>query len=354
MENKRITRQTDGDTLRVGRWRKTAAVVLGAILIVLLTYSWLNRGEVARLAKDTRVVVRFPTTAINRLTPDKIEEQFPIQETAGKLEVTGESNAVGHVAIHVQQHHEQNRSDDAIILVEVTGKTDNDLVGRQSQVKIVGDGRGTFTAVKRIHFDGLTFEAEGAAVVEADHETEIVEIEPASDSPLKGAARLLASRKARAALPELNAIAAGRIREIVGQRVDELVAATLKELNQINRFEETVDRLHPNLKRWRIAVAAQKGFVEAALVPQGGQRPKLPAAAPSSVEVWMRLTRAQRTGMNLMTHWRQSHRLFRSFLPEDDAQRIADELTVAEVDDWTRLRIGMRALDRKVAHDPAM
>lgn len=320
----------------------TAACVLGACGVVWFVY---DRAETTRLARDTRVVVRFPESVIDRLTADEIEEQFPIDETAGELEVTGTAHAVGRVSIRIEPHPELQRADDAMILVRVEGETEGDLIGLKSPVKITGDGQGTFEAGKRVHFDGRLFTAEGETTVDATHETDIVEIEPLPGTPLRGAVRLLASRNARAALPELNALAVGRIEELVRKRVDELIGDTIEELNRLNRFDETVARLHPDLEQWRIAVGAGDGFVQASLVPEGGRVPALPASKPTTLEVWLRLSHTQRSGLELVAQWRQSHRLFRDFVPEQQARRVAQELAIADIEDWTCLRIGSRALD---------
>lgn len=327
------------------RWPWTwiaAACVLGACGVVWFVY---DRAETTRLGRDTRVVVRFPESVIDRLTADEIEEQFPIEETAGQLEVTGTAHAVGKVSIEIRPHEEPARLNDALILVRVEGKTDNELIGVKSPVRIIGDGQGTFEAGKRVHFDGRLFTAEGETTVDATHETDIVEIEPLPGTPLRGAVRLLASRNARAALPDLNALAVGRIEELVRKRVDELIGDTIEELNRLNRFEETVARLHPDLEQWRIAVGAHDGFVQASLVPEGGRVPALPASQPATLEVWLRLSHAQRGGLKLVAQWRQSHRLFRDFVPERQAHRVAEELVITDVEDWTRLQIGSRALD---------
>jgi hypothetical protein len=304
-----------------------------------------DRAETNRLARDTRVVVRVPASVVDRLTADEIVEQFPIDETAGELQVTGTANAVGRVSIEIRPREEPDRPDEATILVRVEGETDNDLIGLKSSVKIIGDGQGTFEAGKRVHFDGRLFTAERETTVAATHEMEIVEIEPAAGTPLRGAVRLLASRNARAALPDLNALAAGRIEELVRKRVDELIAETTEKLNRLNRFDETVARLHPDSERWRIAVGARDGFVQAALVPEGGRAPALPISEPTTLEVWMRLTGTQRRGLNLANQWRQSHRLFGGFVAEEQSRRLADELVIVNRDDWTCLLIGARGLD---------
>jgi hypothetical protein len=333
------------------RWQIGVAIAL--LVLLVLGWALVDRRETRRLGENTRIVVRFPAAAIDQLAPHRIEEQIPIDEVAGKLEVTGTANAIGHVQVEIHPHAEPGQADDAMILVQVTGETDNQLIGRQSQVKIVGDGRGTFRAFKRVHFDGLSFDAGEETHVEATHETDIVEIEPEQGVPLQGAVRLMASRKARAALPQLNAIAAGRIEEIVRSRMDELVNETVQKLNQINRLDDTVARLHPKSDQWRIAVAARDGFVQAALVPAGGRTPQLPEKECPAVEVWMRLTRTQRTGINLISQWKQSHRLYRRFVSDEQADRLADEATVANVDGWTRIQIGLQSLDRRTTSTPS-
>lgn len=327
------------------RWLRTSVAVICVLVVAAVGWFVYDRAERSRLARDTRVVVLIPESVVDRLTADEIEEQFPIDETAGELEVTGTANAVGRVSIEIHPHAEPDRPDDAMIRVRVEGESDNELIGVKSPVKIIGDGQGTFEADKHIHFDGRLFTAEGETRVEATHETDIVEVEPLPGTPFRGAVRLLASRNARAALPELNALAARRIEELVRKRVDELIAETIEELNRLNRFDETVARLHPDSERWDIAVAARDGFVQAALVPEGGRSPTLPISEPTTLEVWLRLSRTQRRGLNLISQWRQSHRLFRTFVPEEQSRRLADEMIIVNRDGWTCLRIGARALD---------
>ncbi len=322
----------------------TLFIAVGLVAAGCAAWFLVDRKETNRLARDSRVVVRVPESVVDRLTPDEIREQYEIDESTGDMDVTGTADVVGRVSIEIEPHHEPEGHDDAMILVRVVGETDNDLIGVQSPIRILGDGRGEFEAVTEVHFDGRVFEASEDTQVDATHETEIVEVEPAPGTPLRGTVRLLASRKAREALPDLNALAAGRIEELVRERVDELVTGAVDELNRLNQFDETVARLHPDSDEWRIVVDSKDGYVQAALMPEGSSEPQVPTDEPKSLEVWMRLTRTQRTGLKLVSQWKQSHRLFKEFVPEEQARKIADDLTIATVGDWTRLRVGTRAL----------
>ncbi|MFG0335998.1 MAG: hypothetical protein ACF8TS_21780 [Maioricimonas sp. JB049] len=328
------------------RWAAVGVAVAGLGALGLMIA---DTHETSRLGRDTRVVVRFPETVIDQLTADEIHETFPIDEETETFHVTGTANAVGKVKIRIEPHAEPDRHDDALIRIEVTGTTDNDLVSVQSPVRVFGDGSGTFCARTRVHFDGFRFVPEDVIEVEATHETEIADVEPLPGTPLQGAVRLIASRKVRAALPEFNAIAAGKIEDKVRLRVRELVGEAASELNRLNRLDETFARLHPDSDRWNIAVAARDGYVQAALVPQGGRSPELPGGSPSTLEVWMRLTRSQGTMARLLNRWKQSHTLFRQFVSDEQARRLAEDAQIARIEGWTLLRIGSRMFERQTA-----
>ncbi|QDU37681.1 hypothetical protein Mal4_19970 [Maioricimonas rarisocia] len=328
------------------RWAALGIAVLG---LGALSWMIVDTRETNRLGRDTRVVVRFPETVIDQLTADEIHETFPIDEETETFHVTGTANAVGKVSIRIEPHAEPDSHDDALILIEVNGTTDNDLVSVQSPVRVLGDGTGTFRARTRVHFDGFKFVPEEAIEVEATHETEIADVEPLPGTPLGGAVRLIASRKARTALPEFNKIAAGKIEDKVRLRVRELVGEATSELNRLNRLDETFARLHPDSDRWQIAVTTRDGYVQAALVPHGGRSPDLPGGTPSSLEVWMRLTRSQGTLATLMSRWKQSHKLFRQFVPDEHARRLAEDAQIARIEGWTLLRIGSRIFERETA-----
>lgn len=329
--------------LKPARRRWWLPMVLAFVAIVgmsLVAWRIHDARESTTLARDTRIVVRVPDTVIDRLTDDEIREEFPIQESTGELEVTGTANAVGRVTIRIRRHAEPDRPDDAMVHVKVVGHTENHLVGHHAAAVIVGKGRGEFEARKQVHFDGFEFTTDEPATVEATHETEIVDIAPHTSSAMQGVVRLLASRRARSALPDLNRLASARIEETVQQRVDTLVEETVLELNRLNKFDETVAQLHPESERWRIDVDSRDGFVQAALVPEGGRAPELPERQPTALEVWMRLTRTQRTGLNLLSRWRESHDLFRRFVPEEVARQMPPDVRIANIEEWTRLQVG--------------
>jgi hypothetical protein len=334
------------------KWWLAGFVALVCIVgVSLLIWRRHDAQESTRLARDTRVVVRVPETVIDRLTADEIREEFPIEESTDELEVTGTARAAGQVTIRIERHEEHDRHDDAQVNIRVVGHTDNHLVGRHTAAVIIGAGRGEFEAHKQVHFDGLHFTADEPTIVEATHETEIVDVAPSTTSAIQGAVRLLASRRARAALPELNTLAAARIEETVQRRVDELVEEAVTELNRLNRLEETVARLHPDSERWHIDVDSRDGFVQAALVPEGGTAPRLPAEQPTALEVWIRLTQTQRTGLGVLAQWRESHRLFRRFVPEEVAGRMPQDVRMANIEGWTRLQIGPQEQRPQVAAD---
>jgi hypothetical protein len=330
-------------------WLSGILALIGITVVSGLAWRRQDAQESTRLARDTRIVVRVPETVIDRLTADEVREEFPIEESTDELKVTGTARAAGHVTIRIERHQEHDRHDDAMVNVKVVGHTDNHLVGHHTSAVIIGAGRGEFEAHKQVHFDGLEFTTTKPTTVEATHETEIVDVAPTTTSAIQGAVRLLASRRARSALPELNQLAAARIEETVQRRVDELVDEAVRELNRLNKLEETVARLHPDSEHWHIDVDSRDGFVQAALVPEGGTAPRLPAERPTAFEVWIRLTRTQRTGVNLVSQWNESHRLFRRYVPDEVAHQMPEDVRVASIEGWTRLQIGPQTGSPRIA-----
>jgi hypothetical protein len=335
--------QTRHEPTRRTWWPALLVALVCIVGVSALAWRIHDARETTRLESDTRIVVRIPETIIDQLTADEIHEEFPIEESTGELEVTGTARAVGRVTIRISRHAEQDRPDDAMVHVRVVGHTDNHLVGHHASAVIIGEGRGEFEAHKQVHFDGFRFTTVEQASVEATHETEIVDVAPTTTSAIQGAVRLLASRRARSSLPELNQLASSRIEQTVQERVDTLVEEAVEKLNRLNKLEETVARLHPDSESWRIDVDSRDGFVQAALVPDGARAPELSAERPTTLEVWMRLTRTQRTGLNLAGRWRESHDLFRRFVPDEVAHQIPQDVRIANVGGWTRLRLGPQA-----------
>ena len=330
-------------TLRRSRivWAAASAMTLlgGAVI-----WKAIERHEDRVLARNSRVVIRFPEEVIDDLTPQQVTEEFPINEEAAGMQVTGTAKAIGNVKVNIEEHVEPGGIDDALVTVKVTGTTDDDFTGENSLVTITADGQGTFEAEKTIHFNGLKFETEGDTEVSAQHEAEIVTVEPSEDTSWKGAVKLLATRRAKASLPQLNEIASERIKETVADRVDELVDETVDELNRINRFDGTVAALHPDSKNWRIGVRAGEDYLEAALVPEGARMPHISDTTPDSIELWVKLTRSQRLGLGLADRWGLSQTLLKSYLPSAQAAHIPDKLRITRVKDWTRFQVGLETL----------
>ena len=315
-------------------------LLLGAYVI------WHNieNSEQQTLARESRVVMRIPEDVIDKIAPNRVEEQFEIQETAAGMEVDGTSMAVGDVSVDIIPHSHSESQDihDALITVQVSGDVKNDFVGKNKLVKIVADGNAEFEATKVIHFDGLTFDPEEETTVKATHDTEILSVEPAKDASWRGAVKILATRRAKAAIPELNEIAIDRVKEIVGDRVDTMVNETVVDLNQINRFDSTVASLHPSAERWQIGVQAQDDFLVAALVPDDAKMPQLPVSQPKAIELWLKLSRSQRASLDLADRWGMSHSLLKRQLPEEHSNLLPPEMKISTIEDWTRFQVGLK------------
>lgn len=322
---------------------------VGAVVVTLLGAAaiWTSSDsrETARLSSDTRVVVRFPKTALAELMQSEIREEFAIHEQAGEMAVTGHAIATARVSLDIEADRLCETDNHAVLAVHVVGETEKNLIGRQSSVTVLGTGHGDFTATKRIHFDGHSFTIDERTDIEATHETQIDDVQTAVGGPF----RLLASRKARQAVPTVNEIAVTRIKERVVRRIEQIVADVLPKLNAANRLEEVIAWLHPLSEDWRLQVSSSSDVVEAALIPAGGQVPELPAADSDSVEVWMRLTPTQRLGVDLLTFGNQTHRFLSSMIPEEQARRLAEQLHIADINDWTRLEVAAAALNNRGA-----
>lgn len=317
--------------------------LLAVLIISAVVWMVVDRRERTRLARDARLVVRVPVSVVERLTDREIHQDFPIQEVHGEFTITGTAQATGRVSFQLEPHNGRSREEDVVITVRVQGTTENELLGRGTGVQIVGDGRGTFVATKPVCFDGRRFREKSQTEVVATHETDIIRLETLDGTPLEGATKFLASRRAREALPVLNKVAKQRIEETVRKVVDQTVADGLTRLNEVQRIDETLAHLHPNLQHWRVRVSATDEFLQAALIPEGASAPQLPKETPPTLEVWMKLTRSQRVGLRVLGEWRLAHRLFRRFVPPERAARIRDDVSFADVGDWTRLRIAERA-----------
>jgi hypothetical protein len=322
---------------------------VGAVLVTLLgaaaIWTSSDSSEVARLSADTRVVVRFPKAALADLLQQGIREEFVIQEQAGEMEVTGQAIATARVALDIESDQARETEKHAVLAVHVAGETVKNLVGRQANVTVMGTGHGEFTATKRIHFDGRAFTVDERTDVTASHETQIDDVETSVGGPF----RLLASRKVRDAIPTVNEIAVARIKERVSLRIEQIVADVLPRLNAANRLEEVIAWLHPLSEDWRLQVTSNSNVVQAVLIPAGGQVPELPATDGDSVEVWVRLTPTQRLGIDLLTFGNQTHRFFSSLVPEEQARQLAEQLNIADINDWTRMEVAAAALHARGA-----
>ena len=336
-------RSQDQPDARSGRRRKrwtrlgAAAALCAVPAIAWFATYW---SGTRKLSRDTRVVVRVSSDAVQYLTHDTVHEHFVINEEVEGATLTGTLEAVGDVRVLINP-----QAPPGTFTVRVEGQTTNDLIGVKHPVRFEGKGSGTFIAVQRMQFDGRRFEALDLHV-EAEQSSKIESIEPIPGTPLGSTVRLIAARSARQALPVLDEIAREQIRETVGNRVSEMVRGTVERLNRTTRFEETIALLHPDAEDWKIQVASSDHFVQAALVPRGGAAPQLPEVAadnPAGIEVWLKLTRSERTAVRIAHHWDASHRLFRRYLPEDQARTLAHDLRVMRVGDWTRLHVGAEA-----------
>lgn len=326
------------------RGRVIAVWVAGVTVLALAVGSGYlaERRETSQLARDARLVVRVPVSVVDRLTANEIHQEFPIQEQFQDFKITGRANATGNVSLQVEPNFGVSPNNDVVINVHVIGETDNELIGERAAVRIIGSGQGTFEAVKPIRFDGRSFYGPDVTQVTATHETEIIELTDLDGEPLSGSTKFLTSRKARQALPLLNAAARQRIESKVQEVVDQRITETIQRLNRVDRMDEALARLHPDMDEWTVRVSATNEFVQAALIPQGGELPQLPNEPPPTLEVWMRLTRSQRARIKLLGEWQLAHELFRQFVPPERAEQIVDDVRIAQIDGWTRLRIAAR------------
>src|SRR5690606_2786901 len=100
---------------------------VGAVVVTLMgaaaIWTSSDSSETARLSADTRVVVRFPKTALADLLQQGIREEFAIQEQAGEMEVTGTAIATARVALDIEPDQSCPTENHAVLAVHVAGET---------------------------------------------------------------------------------------------------------------------------------------------------------------------------------------------------------------------------------------
>jgi hypothetical protein len=328
-----------GSPRRVSK-RRIAWITCACLGLVATGWFLIYQHNTRRLSEETRVVVRFSADALQSVAPALIQEEFPILEEAAGAVFTGTSQAAGKVDVALE-----SAGDDAVFRIVAAGETTADIKGIRSPVALAGKGAGTFLAVKRVRFDGRRFHKLDLEV-DSTHRTQITSVEPLPGTPLSGTVRLLAIRQARKSAPVLDELAAQRIRERVAVRFEAVVDETLEQLQRLNQLDETIQALHPDAGDWRILVRSDYDALQAALVPAGSRFPDLPRPAardPTGLEVWLRMTRSERGAVRIMQRWRQSHRLFRRFLPDAEARNVARDMRITRHGEWTRLHVGADA-----------
>ena len=79
--------------------------------------------------------------------------------------------------------------------------------------------------------------------------------------------------------------------------------------------------------------------------PPGAGFPELPAARAgadaSPVELWLKTRPAEAILLKLLVDWNLAHDLLRSYLPEEDAQQVAEDLSVETTGGWSVIRVGV-------------
>lgn len=321
------------------RLSRRRIVSVAIALFGLLAVGWflIYRHNTRKLSENTRVVVRISADALDTLAPTLIQEEFPILEEAAGAVFTGTSQAAGKVDVALE-----SAGDDAVFRIVAAGETTAEIKGIRAPVALAGNGAGTFLAVKRVRFDGRRFH-ELDLEVNSTHRTRITSVEPLPGTPLSGTVRLLAVRQARKAAPELDVLAARRIKERVAERFEAVVDDTLQQLQWLNQFDESIQALHPDADDWRIRLRSDYDYLQAALVPAGSRVPDLPRPVthePTGLEVWLRMTRSERGAVRVMQRWHLAHRLFRRFLPDAEARDIARDMRIGRYGEWTRLHVG--------------
>lgn len=333
---------------RASLWRRRSLLIGTAIALLLIvglaTWGVITHHNTRRLSEDTRIVVRISSRLLDRMTADTVDEEFPFQEEVNGAVFDGVAKATGTVRVAVT-----GRREEPAFVINVKGRTFGEINGIKSPVQMLGEGRGTFDAAQQISFDGRNFHA-GELHVSATHETTITAIEPLPGTPLGGAVRLIASRTARQALPELDRIAAGVIENRVRDRVTEMVRETIGQLRHINRIDETIAILHPD-REWRVRLFSGRDYLQAALVPAGGAVPELPELPAASarlepgIDVWVKMTRTERGLARVAHEWRLSHRLLRRYVEAEKARSIARSLQLHRSGSWMRFAVGAPATE---------
>ncbi len=315
--------------------------------IITLTMMFVGSNSVAAIQEATtegqqevngeiEIILRLSKDLIDALTRDKIEMTFPVDKEVQGIKSSGSVYAEG-----VPQIVFQNADNHAEFEIRVSGTAYANFHADAGPAVAGTTSTTKFLARKSFYFDGKRF-TQGPVESSVTSKTCVKQICPKRKGPIGRIVKRIGWCIVRKNICEINQSVNDVAEEFVNETFDENGTKLVEKLNNLTptQLELMVEKYFPESKSDVLLLSTRSDSMLVGLgPPQSSFRDLPPAKSP--IELWLKTRPLEALFIKSLVEWNGAHDLLRKVLPEDEAKKIAEDLSVETIDGWTVIRIGV-------------
>lgn len=285
---------------------------------------------------EIEIVLRVSKAYLESLTRSEVKYSFPIQRNVDGMPVRGHVDANGTSMLEIIPSTEK-----ADFVLSVIGKANSRFTIDAGPAKATASSVTDYTAKKVFSFDGVDYQ-QNPATTDTTSCTRLRSICPKHRGLIGKLVQKIGRNIAKQNWSDVNREVDTSASKYILEKFEKSAAELITKLDEMSRFDETVDILldnYPDLNDAEYRLAAQGTSLLAGLGPRSAEFRKFPPTK-STVELWLKTRPAEAAFLQIVIEWDLAHDLLREYLPEAEAKKFAEDLTVEVEDGWTVLRLG--------------
>ena len=326
--------------------------MLSLILVSAVALSTVDSGraegqetKAKRNTKEIRVFLRVSGAFVERLMDDQINLDFPIDRKLQSIDLSGKSEGAAKLNLELFP----GRGNVGVV-ASVKGNLDAKVNAKASFGSAKVKFESQFTSSKRFTFDGRDF-GHLPTQTEVKGESQLELVCSKRSGIIGRVIRRLINRIYGKRQKEIDDLFKQSAQSALNEQMNAAGDSFIEVANKIDRYAEMVEQYFPDVKRGTIQIITTKSHLLAGFGTESTQFPAIAQASVENpkpeVEIWIRTRPVEERFIRLLEEWEVAHDLFKTYLPEEQARRIADNLLVVSKEGWTIIRVGVEKIPAK-------
>lgn len=286
------------------------------------------------------VIIRLSDKLIDDLTRDEVEMSIPIQTSREGMEVRGQAQGKGEVSLQWPKS-----TAEAKFIVAINGNLTASFSADGGPAVVSAAMSAPYTTQKQFRLVDGNFEAAPASST-VEPSIRIVGICTKRSGLIGKIVCRVAQRLVSEKRCEMYQIVTQFAEQMVSDVFDEESNSLLAKLEEVTRIKETVAELTPDTQDWKFQMATTPTSLYVGAGPTNVQldvQEMEEEGSSALIEAWLQTTPLEQAFLEtILIDWNVANDALREFLPEEEANQLAEDVSLERRGGWTVIMVGSK------------